>query len=114
MAVYAAFEAYAVVAAIFSGGEDKVWAVWAACGYAVALFILWCSRGPRGFRGSRGSRGSWVRAAALLVSVALALVAPLLWLSTAFPLEAGMVVIDRSAALLVHHGSPYLRAAQVT
>jgi hypothetical protein len=53
-------------------------------------------------------------AAALLVSVALALAAPLLWLSAAFPLEDGMMVIDRAAALLLHHGSPYLPAAQVT
>ena len=48
------------------------------------------------------------------MSVALAVVAPLLWLSVAYPLEDGMMVIDRSAALLLHHGSPYLTAAQVT
>ena len=42
------------------------------------------------------------------------MVAPLLWLSVAYPLEAGMFVIDRSATLLIHHGSPYLPAAQVT
>ena len=102
MAAYAAFCAYAVVAAAFSGGEDKVWAIWASCGYAVALFMLWRWRGMR------------VRTAAVLVSVALAVLAPLLWLSVAYPLEAGMAVIDRSATLLVHHGSPYLSAAQVT
>jgi hypothetical protein len=102
MTAYAAFCAYAVVAAVFSGGEDKVWAIWAACGYAVALFMLWRWRGMR------------VRTAAVLVSVALAVLAPLLWLSVAYPLETGMAVIDRSAVLLVHHGSPYLPAAQVT
>jgi hypothetical protein len=48
------------------------------------------------------------------VSVALAMVAPLLWLSTAYPLEDGMFVIDRAARLLLHHGSPYLPSAQVT
>ena len=53
------------------------------------------------------------RSAAVLVSVALAVVAPLLWVSVAYPLEAGMFVIDRSAALLLHHGTPYLYASQV-
>jgi hypothetical protein len=102
MTAYAAFLAYAAIAAVFSGGRDKVWAIWAACGYAVALLMLWRGRGRR------------IRAAAILVSVALAVVAPLLWLSAAYPLEDGMVVIDRSAALLLHHGSPYLPSAQVT
>ena len=99
MAAYAAFGAYAVAAAVFSGGEDRVWAIWAACGYAVALFLLWRWSG---------------RMAAVLVSVALAVLAPLLWLSVAYPLETGMWVIDRSAALLLHHGLPYLSAGQVT
>jgi hypothetical protein len=98
MAAYAAFGAYAVAAAVFSGGEDQVWAIWAACGYAVALFMLWRWSG---------------RMAAVGVSVALAVLAPLLWLSVAYPLETGMAVIDRSAMLLLHHGSPYLSAAQV-
>ena len=99
MAAYAAFGAYAVAAAVFSGGEDQVWAIWAACGYAAALFLLWRWSG---------------RMAAVLVSVALAVLAPLLWLSVAYPLEAGMGVIDRSATLLLHHGLPYLSGGQVT
>ena len=98
LAVYAAFGAYAVAAAFLSGGRDRVWAIWAACGYAVALVMLWLWRSRRG------------RMAAALVSVALAVLAPLLWLSVAYPLEDGMMVIDRSAALLLHHGSPYLAA----
>ena len=102
MAAYAVFTAYAAVAAVFSGGRDQVWSIWAACGYAVALFIMW--RWP--------SRR--VRMAAVLVSVALAVLAPLLWLSVAYPLEDGMMVIDRAARLLLHHGSPYLPAGQVT
>ena len=48
----------------------------------------------------------------MLVSVALAVVAPLLWLSVAYSLEDGMVVIERSATLLLHHGTPYLAGAQ--
>ncbi len=102
MAAYGAFGAYAVAAAFVFGGRDQVWAIWAACGYAVALAMLWCWRSRRG------------RMAAVGVSVALAVLAPLLWLSVAYPLEDGMVVIDRSAALLLHHGSPYLAADQVT
>ena len=102
MAAYGAFGAYAVAAAFVSGGRDRVWAIWAACGYAVALAMLWCWRSRRG------------RMAAVGVSVALAVLAPLLWLSVAYPLEDGMMVIDRSAGLLLHHGSPYLAADQVT
>ncbi len=99
MAAYGVFLAYAVLSAIFAGDRDKVWAIWAACGYAAALLLLWRSR---------------ARVAAVLVAVLVAVLAPLLLLSVAYPLEAGMVVIDRSATLLIHHGSPYLPAAQVT
>jgi hypothetical protein len=95
---YALFLAYAAIDAIGSAGEDRVWAIWAASGYAVALLLLWL----------------WGhRTAAALVSVALAVLAPLLWLSVAYRLEDGMMVIERSASLLLHHGSPYLTAAQV-
>jgi hypothetical protein len=99
VAAYAVFVGYAVIDAIFSAGRDQVWAIWAACGYAVALLMLW--RWPG-------------RTSAVLVSVALAVVAPLLWLSVAYRLEDGMFVIERSAALLLHHGTPYLAGAQIT
>ena len=96
---YALFLAYAAIDAIVSAGEDRVWAIWAACGYAAALLVLW----------------RWGhRTTAALVSVALAVVAPLLWLSVAYKLEDGMMVIERSASLLLHHGSPYLTADQVS
>ena len=101
MAAYAAFCGYATAAAVVSGGRDRVWSVWAACGYAAALAMLWLWRGRRG------------RAAAVGVSLAVAVLAPLLWLSVAYPLEDGMNVIDRAASLLLHHGSPYLPASQV-
>jgi NADPH2:quinone reductase len=99
MGAYAVFGAYATVDAIFSSDRDQVWAIWAACGYAVALLLLWWWRD---------------RIAAAGVSVALAVLAPLLWLSAAYPLEDGMNVIDRAAALLLHHGSPYLTSGQIT
>jgi hypothetical protein len=95
---YAVFTGYAAVAAGLSGGRDRVWAIWAVCGYGIATLLLWRRRG-------------W--AAPLTVSVLLALVAPLLWNSVAFPLEDGINVINRSAVLLVHHGSPYLPADQI-
>jgi hypothetical protein len=99
MATYAVFAAYAVLFAVFSRGEDQVWAIWASCGYAVAALMLWL----------------WpARTAAALISVAVAVIAPLLWLSLSYPLETGMMVIDRSASLLLHHGSPYLTSRQVT
>jgi hypothetical protein len=99
MGAFGVFGAYAAISAVFAGGEDKVWSIWAACGYAAALLILWRWR---------------ARTTAALVAVAVAVLAPLLWLSVAYPLEAGMFVIDRSATLLIHHGSPYLPSAQVT
>jgi hypothetical protein len=99
MAAFGVFLAYAAISAVLAGGEDKVWSIWAACGYAAALLILWRWR---------------ARTTAALVAVAVAVLAPLLWLSVAYPLEAGMFVIDRSATLLIHHGSPYLPSAQVT
>jgi hypothetical protein len=102
MAAYAVFCAYGTAAAAVSGGRDRLWAIWAACGYAAALAVLWLWRGRRGL------------IAAVGVSVALAVLAPLLWLSVAYPLEDGMNVIDRAASLLLHHGSPYLPASQVT
>ena len=95
---YALFGVYAAVDAVLSAGEDRVWAIWAACGYAAALLILW----------------RWgQRITAALVSVALAVLAPLLWLSVSYPLEDGMTVIERSASLLLHHGSPYLAGDQL-
>src|SRR5260370_25151972 len=96
---YCLFLAYAAIDAIGSAGEDRVWAIWAVCGYAVVVLVL-----------GRGGHGT----AGVLVSVALAVLAPLLWLSVAYPLEDGMMVIERSASLLLNHGSPYLSADQVT
>jgi hypothetical protein len=100
---YGVFTAYAALFAGLSGGRDRVWAIWAVGGYGIAALLLWRARGRAGSL-----------AVAVLVSIALALVAPLLWNSVAFPLEDGINVIDRSAELLMHHGSPYLPADQVT
>jgi Glycosyltransferase family 87 len=98
-AAYGAFAAYAAIAAIATQGHDRVWALWALPGYAVAAVLLWRGRG-------------WT--AALLVPVALALAVPLFWLSARTPLPDGMVVIGRSAGLLLGHGSPYLPPQQLS
>ena len=94
---YGIFTAYAAVFAGLSGGRDRVWAIWAVCGYALGTLLIWRRR----------------TGLALAVSLALALVAPLIWNSVAFVLEDGIVVIHRSADLLLHHGSPYLPKQQL-
>jgi hypothetical protein len=99
MAAYGVFFVYAVITAAVGEGQDRVWAVCAAGGYGAAAIVLWRWR-------------CW--AVALPVSVAAALVAPLILLSIADPPAAGMSVIARSAALLLRHGSPYLPAQQVS
>jgi hypothetical protein len=99
---YAAFAIYAGGVALFSGpGHDRIWGIWAWIGYAAAaaLAAAWPTR-----------RG---RAAALAVSLAGALAAPVIWLATQVPATPDVVVVTRSAALLLHHGSPYLPVAQL-
>jgi hypothetical protein len=93
------FAGYAAVAALTTAGQDRVWALWALPGYGAAALLLWRGRG---------------RAPALLVSVALALVGPLTWLSVKGPLTAGMIVVGRSAELLIGHGLPYLPPDQLS
>jgi hypothetical protein len=96
---YVAFAAYAAVAALTTAGQDQVWALWALLGYGAAALLLW--RGPG-------------RVPALLVSVTLALVVPLTWLSVKGPLTAGMIVVARSTDLLLRHGLPYLPPDQLS
>jgi len=98
VAAYGVFTAYAAVFAALSGGRDQVWAAWAVGGYALGTVLLWRRR----------------TAVALTLCLALVLVAPLIWNTVAFGLEDGIVVIDRSADLLLHHGSPYLPKQQLT
>jgi hypothetical protein len=116
IAAYGVFTAYAGVSAGLSGGRDRVWAIWAVCGYGLGTLLLWRRRPSAGSRPGHTAAGSRFgdTGAALAVSLALALVAPLIWNSVGFALEDGMVVIDRSAELLLHHGSPYLPSQQIT
>jgi hypothetical protein len=98
---YAAFAVYAGGVAAFSGpGLDRWWGIWAVGGYAAAAVLAWCWR----------SRG---RQAALAASLAGALAAPVVWLATQDPATPDVTVVTRSAALLLHHASPYLPPAQL-
>jgi hypothetical protein len=98
-AAYGAFTVYAAVAALATSGQDQAWALWALPGYGAAFILLWRRRG-------------W--APALPVSVALALIVPLISLFATWPLTAGMVVIGRSAELLLRSGLPYLPPEQLS
>jgi len=99
---YAGFAVYAAGVALFSGpGLDHWWGAWAAGGYAVAAAVAALYR----------TRGGQV--AALAVAVAGALAAPLSWLATQEPSTPDATVVARSGALLLHHGTPYLPAAQL-
>jgi hypothetical protein len=99
---YAGFAVYAAGVALFSGpGLDRWWGIWAAGGYAIAaaFALRWQSFGGR--------------LAALGAGVAGALIAPLTWLATQEPSTPDATVVARSGVLLLHHGSPYLPAAQL-
>jgi len=100
---YAVFALYAGGVAAFSGpGHDRSWGIWASFGYAAAALLAarWPTR--------RGQR------AALAASLAGALAAPVVWLATQAAATPDVAVVTRSAALLLHHGSPYLPLAQLS
>lgn len=104
---YAGFAVFAGV--IFVGCGQPVqwtWGAWAAGGYALAALTaaLWRSHG---------------REAALIIALAGALAAPLTWQVTfgrrmSKVGEGPLVVVARSGALLLRHGTPYLSAAQIS
>jgi len=100
--MYAVFAVYAGGVALFSGlGDDRWWGIWAVGGYAAAAALAWSWRSRRG------------RLAALAAGLAGALAAPLTWLATRAPATPDVKVVARSAALLLHHATPYLPAAQL-
>jgi Glycosyltransferase family 87 len=95
----AAFAVYAALMTAFGiGGEDGVWGIWATCGYALAAILAYRSGGLAG---------------PLLVAFGFAMVAPALWLAVRDPATADVIVVSRSAVLLLHHGSPYLAVSQL-
>lgn len=95
---FAVFTAYAG-AMVFTDGRDGAWARWAVVGYAVAAVVAWCSRRVE---------------LPLLVALAGGLVAPTVWLILRAPATPDVVVVTQSARQLLHHGSPYLPAGQLT
>jgi hypothetical protein len=99
MTAYWVFAAYAIAVALLASGDDALWAAWAVPAYAVAALTL-----PR-------SRGWGV---AMLTAV-FAVAAPLLLLlAQGGELAAGMAVIERSGALLIRDGTPYLPSWQLS
>jgi hypothetical protein len=96
---FALFAAYAAAMTGFGiGGADGVWGIWATCGYALAALLASRSRGF---------------ALPLFAAFGLALVAPAIWLAVRDPATADVVVVSRSAVLLLRHGSPYLPISQL-
>ena len=92
---------YALLVALLSGEPlHRLWGAWACAGYAAAALIaaLW-----------RSGRGA---AAAAAVSLAGALVGPLVQLAAQGRNMPEVSVIEHAAALLLHHGSPYALTAQ--
>ncbi|HUA31487.1 MAG TPA: glycosyltransferase 87 family protein [Streptosporangiaceae bacterium] len=97
---FAAFAVYAALMTAFGiGGEDGVWGIWATCGYALAAILAY---------------RSGTLAVPLLVAFGFAMVAPTIWLALHDPATADVIVVSRSAVLLLHHGSPYLPVAQLS
>jgi Glycosyltransferase family 87 len=99
MAAYWVFAAYAVAVVLLAGGQDVIWAAWAAPAYCIAAMALPWSR-------------SWGVAA---LTAVFAVAAPLLVMMVqGGEWAAGMTVIGRSASLLIKDGTPYLPSGQLS
>jgi hypothetical protein len=98
----AAFAAYAAALAIDTGHADRVWAIWAAAGYGLTTLVLlltWRKNVPL--------------IVPLMVSLIGAMAAPVAWMATRVNPTPEVQVIQRSAALLLQHGTPYLASGQL-
>jgi Glycosyltransferase family 87 len=102
LAASAAFAAYAVALAVYTGGVDQIWAVWAAVAYSVTTVLILATKRTR-----------VPLIVPLLVSLGGALAAPLVWLATKVQPTAEVEVISRSATLMLQHGTPYLAPGQL-
>jgi hypothetical protein len=99
VAAYWLFAAYAAAVVLLAGGQDVIWAAWAAPAYCVAAMALPWSR-------------SWSIAA---LAAVFAVAAPLMvMMAQGGEWAAGMTVIGRSASLLIKDGTPYLPSAQLS
>ncbi len=95
IAIFAASAAFAIIMALVTTYHaHRLWGIFAGCSYLLAAMavLLWRSRGLD---------------LALVISVAGALVAPM-WLMAVERLQQPEVqVINRSAVMLIHRGTPY-------
>ena len=99
MAAYWIFAAYAIAVVLLAGGQDVIWAAWAAPAYGIAAVAVTWSR-------------SWGVAA--LTAVFAVAVPLLVMMAQGGELAAGMTVIDRSATLLIRDGTPYLPSGKLS
>jgi hypothetical protein len=98
-AIFAASAAYSLVLALVTGNHlHRVWGVFAACSYLLAAMAVLAVR----------RRGLDL---ALLISLAGSLAAPLVLMARDRMQQPEVKVINKSAMLLVHHGSPYVGPA---
>jgi hypothetical protein len=103
LAATAAFAAYATALAVYTGGADQTWAIWAAVAYAVTAAMLLLTR-----------RTKLPLMVPMLVALVGALGAPLFWLATRVSPTPEVTVISQSATLLLQHGTPYFAPTQLT
>jgi Glycosyltransferase family 87 len=103
LAANGVFAVYATALAVVTGHADRTWAIWAAVGYAVTTLAIWLTR-------NRNVPVIWP----VLISLAVALAAPVTWLVTRVAPTPEVQVISRSAGLLLQHGTPYLPAGELT
>jgi hypothetical protein len=90
---------FALVTALTSfNAPERVWGTFAAVSYAVSAIIAATVR-------QRGVR------LAVLISLAGSLAAPLAWMAHTGMAQPEIAVIIRSAAMYVHHGTPYASPA---
>lgn len=91
-AAYGVFAVYAGIFALVGRGYDQTWAICAAAGYTLGAVATW----------------RWgVSVRTLALTAVAAVVIPLIVFDTG-PFTDGMVVISRSAALVLRDGTPYL------
>ena len=98
-AIFAASAAYALVMALVTSNHlHRLWGVFAACAYLLAAMVVlaWRSRGLD---------------CALLISLGGALVTPLVLMANARLQQPEVRVINKSASMLVHQGTPYVGPA---
>src|SRR5215831_16240193 len=97
--LFAASAAYALVMALVTSNPlHRTWGIFAACSYLLAAMVMLALK-------ARGVDP------ALLISLAGALVLPLGLMAADRLQQPEVRVINKSASLLVHHGTPYLGPA---